>query len=286
MKREGVKREGVKREDMRRKEVKLKLLKYFSVLWIDARQQVAYRGEFLMRGLMIAMFLLVFVALWSTVYAIGGQGEIAGFRLSQVIWYLAMTETVILSGSRVFIEISDAVKSGDLAYTLVRPYSYLGFQIAHSLGSTFPRLVLNFVVATLVILPFVRCVETSLPGLAGFLVLALLGAVLDAMVAVLIGLGAFFIEEVRPLHWIYSKLLMSVGGMFLPLDMFPAWLRRISDALPFRFIIYAPARTFVAFDARFFLRALAGQVTYIAVSAAVLGLVWQWGRKKVVVHGG
>jgi ABC-2 type transport system permease protein len=170
------------------------MLKYLAVLRIDARQQLAYRGEFLMRGIMIAMFMFIFVSLWSTVYTIGGQDELAGFRLSQVVWYLAMTETMILSGSRIFDEISAAVKSGDLAYTLVRPYSYIGFQVAHSLGLTFPRMALNFCVASLVILPLVRSVETSLPGIGGFLVLALFGAILDAMVAVLIGLTAFFIE--------------------------------------------------------------------------------------------
>jgi ABC-2 type transport system permease protein len=262
------------------------MLKYLAVLRIDARQQLAYRGEFLMRGIMIAMFMFIFVSLWSTVYTIGGQDELAGFRLSQVVWYLAMTETMILSGSRIFDEISAAVKSGDLAYTLVRPYSYVGFQIAHSLGLTFPRMALNFIVASLVILPLVRNVETSLPGIGGFLVLALFGAILDAMVAVLIGLSAFFIEEVRPVYWIYSKLLMSVGGMFLPLDMFPGWLRRISEWLPFRFIIYAPARTFVTFEAPFFVRALVGQLIYCGVMALVLALVWRWGQRRLVVHGG
>lgn len=262
------------------------MLKYMSVVWIDARQQIGYRGEFLMRGVMIAMFLLIFVALWNTVYKIQGTGEMAGFQLSQMIWYLAMTETMILSGSRIFVEISDAVKSGDLAYTLVRPYSYPGFQIAHSLGHSFPRMVLNFVVATLVILPFVRCIKTTPAGFAGFVVLAIAGTFLDTLIAVLIGMGAFFIEDVLPIHWIYSKLLMSVGGMFLPLDMFPSWLRQLSNVLPFRLIIYAPARTFVAFDPAFFLQALAGQVVYSTVLVVVLSLVWRWGRKRVIVHGG
>ena len=261
------------------------MTKYLAVLWIDTQQQVAYRGEFLMRGVLMAMFMLIFVALWTTVYAIGGQAEMAGFRLSQIIWYLAITETMVLSGSRLFDEISEAVKSGDVAYTLTRPCSYLGFQIAHSLGGTFPRMALNLTVASLVVLPFVRSLETSLLGIVGFTVLAVLGAIMDAIIAV-IGMGAFFIEEVRPLSWIYNKLLLSVGGMFLPLDMFPPWLRRISDLLPFRLIIYAPARAFVAFDGAFFGRALAGQVIYIAVLGAILAWVWRWGRRRVVVHGG
>ncbi len=260
--------------------------KYLAVLWIDLRQQLAYRGEFLLGGLMIAIFMFIFVSLWRTVYTIAGESEIEGFRLSQVIWYLAMTETVILSGSRIFDEISAAVKSGDLAYTLIRPYSYVGFQIAHSLGGTYPRMLRNFAIATAVILPFVRTVETSWQGILGFLVLALMSSLLDAMIAVLIGLSAFYLEEVRPVHWIYSKLLMSVGGMFLPLDMFPGWLRRISDVLPFRYIIYAPAKTFVSFDGSFFLRALSGQAIYIAAMALVLALVWRVGQKRLVVHGG
>ena len=127
--------------------------------------------------------------------------------------------------------------------------------LAHSIGMSLPRMALNFCVAALVVFPFVRRVETSLYGVLGFLILAGFALLLDAMIAVLIGLAAFFVEEVRPIHWIYSKLLMSVGGMFLPLDMFPEWLRRVSNWLPFRLIIYAPARTFVAFDSGFLLRA-------------------------------
>jgi ABC-2 type transport system permease protein len=260
--------------------------KYLSVLWTDARQQTAYRGEFLLRGVMIAMFMFIFVWLWRALYAISGHGEIAGLRLSQVIWYLAMTETVILSGSRVFEEISEAVKSGDLAYALVRPYSYLGFEMAHSLGGSLPRMALNLVTATAVVLALVQRVETTVPGALGFLVLAVGGLVLDAAIAVLIGLGAFYIEEVRPLHWVYSKLLMSVGGMFVPLDMFPRWLQQVSAWLPFRLIIYAPARTFVAFEAGFFLRALAGQALYLLALVGILWSVWRQGQRRLVTHGG
>jgi len=260
--------------------------KYLAVLWIDLRQQLVYRGEFLLGGLMIAIFMFIFVSLWRTVFTIAGENEIEGFRLPQVVWYLAMTETMILSGSRIFDEISAAVKSGDLAYTLIRPYSYVSYQIAHSLGITYPRMLRNFVIAAAVILPFVRTVETNWQGILGFLVLGLMSSILDAMIAVLIGLSAFYLEEVRPIYWIYNKMLMSVGGMFVPIDMFPDWLRRISDVLPFRFIIYAPAKTFVAFDGSFFLRALGGQAAYVAVMALVLALVWRVGQKRLVVHGG
>jgi len=129
-------------------------------------------------------------------------------------------------------------------------------------------------------------VAGSPSGLLAFLVTAALALLLDALVAVLIGLLSFWIEEVMPIYRIYQKLLFTVGGMFLPLEMFPDWLRRITAWLPFQFVTYAPARAFVAFEPDFVLRAVAGQVIYIAIVLALVTFVWRRAQRRLVVHGG
>ena len=116
--------------------------------------------------------------------------------------------------------------------------------------------------------------------------MAMLALLIDALIAVLIGLAAFWLEEVLPLFWIYQKLLFTVGGMFLPLEIFPDWLRKISAWLPFRFITYVPARAFVAFEPGFVLRETAGQVVYILILLALVALVWRRAQRRMVVHGG
>jgi ABC-2 type transport system permease protein len=178
------------------------------------------------------------------------------------------------------------VRSGDVAYTLVRPVSYPAFMVAHSLGHSAPRFVLNFVVAVSVVLVFVRSVATTPAGVLGFLVLGAGALVLDALMMVLIGLLAFFIEEVTPVFWIYQKLLFTVGGLFLPLEFFPAWIRDAVRFLPFQFVIYAPARAFVAFDPGEFAGALAGQIVYLVVMGLIVLGVWRYGRRRLAVHGG
>jgi ABC-2 type transport system permease protein len=234
----------------------------------------------------MVLFMGVFMALWSTAYGVSGQTDLEGFALVEMVWYLAMTETVVLSTSRIFFEIGEAVRAGDLAYTLARPTSYPLFQVANSLGGSAPRFVLNLVVASAVVLVGMGRFAGSLPGLLAFLLLAALALILDALIAVLIGLAAFWIEEITPIFWIYSKLLFTVGGLFLPLELFPEGLRRVVDWLPFRFITYAPARAFVKFEAGFVLTAAAGQVAYIALFAALMLLVWSRARRRLVVHGG
>jgi ABC-2 type transport system permease protein len=262
------------------------MLRYTLIARTSARQQLIYRTELWMRAISTALFMGVFVALWSTAFAVGGQGQLAGYSLVEVVWYLAMTETITLSGSRVFVDISQEVKEGNLAYTLARPLSYPFFQVANSLGNSAPRFLLNLATAATVVALGVWAFAGSLPGLAAFVVLAAMALTLDALIAVLIGLTAFWIEEVTPVYWVYNKLLFTIGGLFLPLEMFPAWLRQIAQWLPFGFITYAPARAFVAFDGGFVLRALAGQAAYIAFFGAAVALLWRAAQKRLVVHGG
>ncbi len=262
------------------------MIRYGFVMRTAARQQWVYRAELAMRAVQMVLFMGVFMALWTTAFAVSGRAELSGYSLAEVVWYLAMTETITLSSSRVFVEISEAVKAGDLAYTLARPLSYPFYQVANSLGNSAPRFLLNLLTGAVVVGLGTGQFAGDLPGLLAFLGTAALALLLDALIAVLIGLLAFWIEEVMPVFWIYQKLLFTVGGLFLPLEMFPDWLQRAVKWLPFQFVAYVPARAFVAFEPEFVLRGAAGQMAYVVALAALVMLVWRRARRRLVVHGG
>lgn len=260
--------------------------RYFHVARVSARQQWAYRAELALRSISMVLFMGIFIALWRTAYAATGIEHLAGYTLPAMIWYLGMAETLTLSTSRIFNDISEDVKSGQLAYTLTRPIPYPLFQVAQSLGDSALRFGFNFLTAVIVVTLGAGQVVGSPAGLAAFLALAALGLVLDALMAVLIGLTAFWIEEVMPVYLIYQKLIFSIGGLFLPLEVLPAWLARLSRALPFQLIAYAPARAFVAFDAGFVGRTLALQLGYIVVLLLLVGGVWRIAQRRMVIQGG
>jgi ABC-2 type transport system permease protein len=260
--------------------------KYVAVFRINLLQQLAYSGESLARSLSMVLFMVVFSSLWSTAFNVSGRSALAGFTFSALIWYLAMTETLMLARSRAHVEIGEAVKSGDIAYTLNKPYSFPLFQWANAVGTSLVRAVINLIVGVLVVLCLTRTVEGSLPGLLGFAVLGFLALVLDAGISVLIGMCAFILEEVRPIDWMYQKLVFTIGGLFMPLDIFPDWLRAISNLLPFKYLVYAPARTFVRFEADFFFESLAGIGLYIALVGALLMLLYTRGARRLAVNGG
>ncbi len=262
------------------------LTRYLFVARVAARRQWFYRRELFWRSISMILFMVVFIALWKTAYQVSGRSELAGYSLAQVIWYLGMAETVMLSTSRSFVEISEAVKSGSVAYELARPLSYPLLQLSRSLGNSAPRFLLNLMVALLVVLLGTGQLVGSVPGLLAFLLTAGLALLLDALFAVLIGLLAFWIEEVMPVYLIYQKLLFSIGGLFLPLEIFPLWLQRAAKWLPFQLIAYTPARAYVAFDVGELVRGVMGQLVYIGVLSGVLWLLWRLVQRRLVVHGG
>ena len=81
------------------------MIRYGFVMRTAARQQWVYRAELAMRAVQMVLFMGVFMALWTSAFAVSGRAELSGYSLADMVWYLAMTETITLSSSRVFVEI-------------------------------------------------------------------------------------------------------------------------------------------------------------------------------------
>src|SRR5512143_2572267 len=97
--------------------------KYAAITRINLQSNLAYVGEFAYRSIFMVLILYVFIQLWRTTYSVTGTNQIAGLTLSDTIWYLVMTETIMLSKMRFAGKIAEEVKDGSLAYTIGRPYS-------------------------------------------------------------------------------------------------------------------------------------------------------------------
>jgi ABC-2 type transport system permease protein len=102
----------------------------------------------------------------------------------------------------------------------------------------------------------------------------------------IIGLLAFYIEEVSPVYWIYQKFVFILGGMLIPLDFFPVWLRNIVRFLPMAYISYFPARLCTNFNGILYLKGFAMQITYILLFIILLSFLFSRGKKRLQVHGG
>jgi ABC-2 type transport system permease protein len=258
--------------------------KYLRIFLYAARDQIAYMPSFLVRNVFFIVIVFVFWSLWRVVF--GDKPSLAGLSLAQTLWYLTFTETIELSKSRVLFQVQEEVKDGTLAVTLSRPYSYVLFHLSRCMGEScvkiFPLLVEGFLLATL----FVGPLPNYFRALPFGLVLIVAGLLITNLWLLAIGLISFWSEEVLPFYWIVQKLVFILGGLFIPIDMFPEGLAKAARLLPFAFCAYWPAYTMVSFSAGTFLTALSGAAVYAAALGGLTALLYARGRMKVGVQGG
>jgi ABC-2 type transport system permease protein len=260
-------------------------MKYLAIFRIQLSNRLAYVGDLITGSLSILIFLWVFIQLWATTYRVMNQENIGGLTLANTLWYLMLTEAIQLSKPRLTKGISDAVKDGSIAYLLNKPYNFLLYQLSVALADGVSRFGFNLLTGGLLLVLMVSAPPNPM-GWPLVLVAVFFGWVLDFCIQALIGLAAFVTEDVTAFDWIYQKLVFILGGMLIPLDFSPDWLRNISLALPFAYTMYGPARLFVEPDLLRFVTLLAGQTIWIIVLGGLLALAYQRGLKWLVVNGG
>ena len=214
-----------------------------------------------------------------------GQTTIAGLSLRDTLWYLMIAETIVLSKPRLAHTIAESVKDGSIAYLLNKPYNFLLYHFSVAFGDGTLRLVFNAIIGGAMVWLMVGP-PPDMIGVPFVLVAIAFAWLLDCAFTALVGLTAFITEDVAAFDWIYSKLVLILGGTLIPLDFFPAWLREIVTALPFAYTVYAPARFFVAPDLARFAMLIAGQLVWLAILALILLFVFQRGVTRLTINGG
>lgn len=263
-----------------------KVAKYLEVFKVTLLTPLAYIWDVLARQAFLIVIMYVFVQLWSTTYSWEGSSTIAGFTMPQMIWYLVLSESMVMGMSRTSADIDTEIKSGSLAYSLTKPYDYALFHYSRYMGDSILRFCTSLLIAGAVAYLTVGSPSFSLQSVAAGLAAVLLGFTMDFFIQFALGLTAFWVEDTWAFRFLYSRVTMLLGGMMLPLDVFPEWLRGIASSLPVASIVYGPVRAFVRFNVQEWTALLARQSIWIVVLCVMAKSVYGMGVKRVNVQGG
>jgi len=101
-----------------------------------------------------------------------------------------------------------------------------------------------------------------------------------------IGLLAFWLQDVAPVYWVWQKLMFVLGGLMLPIELYPAFVQRAAFFTPFPSLLAAPA-SFVLGTHLVTPGALAGRLVVWSVATAA-GVSWIFRRAvtTVTINGG
>ncbi len=267
-------------------QIQLTTAKYRAITATNFQNQLAYIWDAVGRSVFIILIMFIFVQLWTAVYESQGAYEIAGLTLSATIWYFLIAEMIELGKFRHDQLISEEVKDGSIAYTLIRPYNYLSYHFFNGLGDTVVKMALVFLLGLPVVLFYAGRPDVELRHMPAVLLVLILALILDFIMASSIGLLAFVTEDTASFRLIYQKLIFILGGLLIPLDFLPDRLQTLARLLPFSLTTYAPAKLFVAYDATQFSQILASQLIWIVFLGGWLVLQYRWAVRRLSVNGG
>ena len=261
--------------------------KYLYIFKSEILSNLQYIGDVLFDFIGFFIIMFIFLNLWQAIYD-DPSDLIAGYNMSQTIWYVAITEILwsIVSGRKYTKKIVNDVKTGNITYNLNKPYSYVGYSIFSHLGSCFVRFIVYSILGLLLVFIFTGEFP-SLDIVQALLVLLsiVLATLINTLILTFIGLFSFLVEDSNPFYWVYSKLILVLGVMF-PIEFFPPAVQTVLNYSPIYVVSYGPARLFVNFNYSDFISILIAQAIYLVVSYLLCVLMYAKGVKKLNVNGG
>ncbi len=262
--------------------------KYIAIAKTETYSTMAYFYEIIAHSVFIVLILFIFYNLWKAIYSAESVTSVSGLSLLALIWYLALSESTV-AGSRVKSiswQIEQDVKSGNIAYSLNKPYHFMAYYFSATFFSSLIRIAIVFAMGAVLVYALMGLPQISATEIPFVVVSVILAAVLQFMLAFMIGVSAFWVEDTSAFRWIEDKLIFIMGGMLIPINFFPDFLKSLALLLPFSYTSYAPAYMFVNFSIGFFVTTAGMQLLWIVVLAGVCLLLFSLGVRKVCINGG
>ncbi|MEJ2680827.1 MAG: ABC-2 family transporter protein, partial [Gammaproteobacteria bacterium] len=160
---------------------------------------------------------------------------------SLMTWYLVITELISFAGgTQNFHDVRSDVLNGQFTTSLQRPKSYFCTKWWTWVGANIARISALLVPGLILGLCYTHNFAYN-PTHIPFLISSIyLGTLIFSTVYFMLGILEIWGPYSRQAMWIFQKLTFLLGGLILPLQLYPEWLQTIAWLTPFPAILYIP----------------------------------------------
>ncbi|MQY20257.1 ABC transporter permease [Nocardia macrotermitis] len=222
--------------------------------------------------------------------AVRASAGLGGYTADSIGAYVWLSQG-LLAALRIMgppLDIADRIRNGDVAIDFLRPVDVQFSYLATDLGRATCTLLLRGAPSVAVGL---AAFQLTLPHSVWPYLLGGLSVVLAVMISLLllfaVCLTGFWAVETRGVRLLYQIVATFLAGLFVPVHLFPGWLRTVADLTPFPSLLQAPIDVLsgraVGSQA---LGILGVQLFWIVVAVLLGRILLRAGRHKLEVQGG
>lgn len=260
------------------------------VLWRHVRMNLAmtleYRGSFIIYMVSVVVRPVIALLVWLTV---SDQGVVLPLDRQHLVTYYVLVGVVSMLTSTWGAEyLAETIRLGQLSPFLLRPSPYLLYQLGNNLGEKIVKLILLLPMVGVVALLFRDDLRLpSEPAAWTLFALSLpLAAVVAFLLDMLIGLLAFWVDDVTAISRIRTLVATFLSGQIVPLALFPPSLAGFLAIQPFRYTLSFPLEVLTGqLSTADLALGFAFQVGYCVVLAVLYRVVWRRGLRAYAAVG-
>jgi ABC-2 type transport system permease protein len=259
---------------------------YRALLVVNFQQAAQYRVQSVLWLLFAVIRPVVFLAAWSAAATAQG-GRIGDFTIGDFAgYYVCLTLVSQLTMSWNAYDFEVEVRQGKLSPKLLRPLHPLHYAVVENIVYKVTTLPALLPALLLIALTFQARFETQTWQLALFVPSVLLAAALRFVFGWVMAALAFWTTRVHAIMHLYDRMVFLFAGQVAPLSLLPGPLAGLAYALPFGYMLWAPAeilRGGLGFDQ--ILVVLAAQASWTALSWLAFLFVWRLGLRQFSAVG-
>lgn len=229
----------------------------------------------------------ILLALYWYVFQLNG-GVVNGLTYPIAAWsmffYFAFSVLVLRHISQAIME---DIKNGNIEILFSKPVSYLSYRMAFQIGRGLYSFLVITTLGVITLGSIIGFPETMLSPmfLITMPIVLILGSILSLVLYSIIGLLAFWIEDIDPVFWMVDKAVMILGGSYLPVALFPDFIYKIALYSPFGATQFITHTVYKTWSTEWFLK-FGIQTFWILVLGLIMYILFTQAKQKVSVNGG
>lgn len=261
--------------------------KYGAVAKISFLNRLAYPVDTVMEIVFLTFIFAILFFLQRAAASCTPSSPIETLSLAQTMWTAFLSNIVAGErGKTIMHLLNNEILSGQTAYQLNRPYSFMLFHLAQFVGGRLPSLIFCAVATAPLLYWLVGLPPLTLGTFLLGAVMLCVGVLLSFFLQFCVGLSTFWVGNSAPLRWIYYQIVVVSSGMTVPLAFFPATLRTTLQLLPFSNISYGAARVIVGCSQTDLFWYVGLQLFWVVMIAFTSRAIFKAGVRNVVISGG
>lgn len=251
------------------------------------KDRIHYPGRLIMDTVALIARCGILLTLYWYVFTLKG-GSVNGVSFQLIAW--SMFFYFVFSSFRlrdIAKAIMQDVQSGNVEVLFNKPITYLLYRVWWQIGSGIYSFIVTSTLGTLVLASIIGFPTTmALPIFIPTFILVFISAtILTLILYGILGLLAFWIEDVTPAFWIVDKSVMILGGSYLPIALFPSVMYKLALFSPFGASQFVTHTVYESWQYTWY--TLFGiQLFWIGILSVIILIMFNKARRKVSVNGG